>query len=92
MCLVERFGNVAHRAFHTKLGAVRSDDPARLLAAMLQCVQTQISQTRGIGMTVDSENTTLFTQLTDLDFSQLSCPGFAGYGDYGLMITHLSPG
>jgi hypothetical protein len=32
-------------------------------------------------MSEDTENTTLFTQLVDLDFSQLSFPGL-GYGNY----------
>src|SRR6185436_3053899 len=89
MRLIERFGNVTHRAFNAKFSTIGSNDSARLLAAMLKRVQTQISQTRRFGMSVDAENTTLFTQLIDLDFSQLSCPGFAGYGDYRAMITHL---
>ena len=41
---------------------------------MLQRVQTQVSQARGVGMAVNSEDATLFTQLADLDFGQLSCP------------------
>jgi hypothetical protein len=92
MRLIERFGNVSHRAFNAKFSTVGSDDPARLLAAMLKRVQTQISQTRRFGMSIDSENTTFFTQLSDLDFSQLNCPGFAGYGDYRVMITQFSRG
>jgi hypothetical protein len=70
---------VPHRFFETQLNAVRSDDATRFLATVLKRVQTEVSQSRGLGVSVYSENATLFTQLVDLDFSQLSFPGL-GYG------------
>jgi hypothetical protein len=75
MRLVERLGDVTHRTFETQLRAVGSDDAARLLAAMLKRVEAEISESRSVGVTEDAKHATLFTQLCDLDFSQLSCPG-----------------
>jgi hypothetical protein len=66
---------VTHRAFETQFGAVGSDDATRFLTAMLKRVEAEISQSRSVGVTEDSKHATLFTQLCDLDFSQLSCPG-----------------
>jgi len=67
--LIECFGNVPHRAFETQLGAIGSDNATRLLASMLKRVQTEVSQTGGFEMSINSENTTLFTQLVVIDFS-----------------------
>jgi hypothetical protein len=75
MRLVEGFGNVTHRALEAQLGAVRRDDAARFLSAMLQRVQAEIRQSGSVRVAVNSKHSTLFTQLSDLDFSQLSCPG-----------------
>jgi len=72
---------VTHRFFEAELRTVGGDDATRLLPAMLQRVQTEVSQSRGFRMSEDTENTTLFTQLVDLDFSQLSFPGL-GCGNY----------
>src|ERR1051326_730122 len=82
MRLVEGFVDVTHGALESQLVTIRSDDAARLLAAMLKRVQAKIGQSCRFGMSVNSEDATLFTQLADLDFGQLSCPGFAGSG-YG---------
>ena len=70
--LIESIGDVTHLAFHSELHAVGSNDATRFLAAMLQRVQAEVSQSRGVRMSVDSENTTLFTQLVDLDFHALT--------------------
>jgi hypothetical protein len=86
MRLVEGFVDVTHRAFEAQLGAVGRDDAARFLAAMLKRVKAEVSQSCSIRVAVDSKHATLFTQLSDLDFSQLSCPG-CGLGDYPAMIT-----
>jgi len=72
--LIERVRDVSHLAFLPEFSAVRRDDAARLLPAVLQRIQTQVSQARGLGVTVNSEDATLFSQLADLDFRQLSCP------------------
>ncbi len=72
MRLIEGIGDVTHLAFHPQLDPIGSDDATRFLAAMLQRVQAEVSQARGFGMSVDSENTTLFTQLVDLDFHALT--------------------
>jgi len=44
MSLIEGLGNVTHRALESQLSAIRRDDAARLLAAMLQRVEAEISQ------------------------------------------------
>ena len=72
--LIECLGDVSHLACLPEFDAVGSDNAARLLPTVLQCVQTQVSQARGIRVTVNPEDATLFTQLADLDFRQLSCP------------------
>lgn len=41
---------------------------------MLKRVHSEVSQSRSFGMSVDSEDATLFAELGDLDFSQLSFP------------------
>src|SRR3954454_3219874 len=80
MRLVEGFVDVTHRAFEAQLSTVRRDDAARFLAAMLKRVQAEISQSCSIRVAVDSKHATLFTQLSNLDFSQLSCPGLRARG------------
>jgi hypothetical protein len=72
--LRESFRDVSHFALLPEFGAVRRDDAARLLSAMLQRIQTQVSQARGVRVAVNPEDATLFTQLADLDFRQLICP------------------
>jgi hypothetical protein len=72
--LRERFRDVSHLAFLAEFDAVGRNNATRLLAAMLQRIQTQVSQPRSIRMTVNSEDATLFSQLADLDFRQLNCP------------------
>src|SRR5687768_9088428 len=74
MLLRESFGNVSHFALLPEFDAVGCDDATRLLPAVLQRIQTQVSQARGVRMTVNPEDATLFSQLADLDFCQLSCP------------------
>jgi hypothetical protein len=75
MRLIEGFGDVTHRALESQINAIRSNDAARLLAAMLKRVQTEVSQSCSIRVAVNSKHATLFTQLCDLDFSQLFRPG-----------------
>src|SRR6185503_1691348 len=75
MGLVEGLVNVTHCAFESQLSAIRSNDAARLLAAMLKRIQAEISQSCSVRMAINSEHATLFPQLCDLDFCQLSCPG-----------------
>ena len=58
--LIENFRDVTHVTFRKKLLAVRSDDAARFLAAMLQCVQAEIGHARRFRVSVDAEHTTLF--------------------------------
>jgi hypothetical protein len=80
MGLVKCLVNVTHRAFESQFSTIRSNDTARLLAAMLKRVEAEISQSCSVRMAVDSEHATLFTQLCDLDFCQLSCPGLLARG------------
>jgi hypothetical protein len=67
MRLTESVGNVTHRTFESQLGAVGSNDATRLLPAVLKRVQAKVGQSGCIGMSEDSENTTLFTEFVDLD-------------------------
>jgi hypothetical protein len=80
MRLIKRFVDMTHGALEAQLGAIRSDDAARFLAAMLKRVEAEISQSRSIRVAVDTKHATLFTQLSDLDFSQLICPGLPARG------------
>lgn len=72
--LIERFRDVSHGPLLPQFDTVGSDNAARLLPAVLQRIQTQVSQARSVGMTINPEDATLFSQLADLDFCQLSCP------------------
>src|SRR5688500_8289301 len=74
MLLRESFGNVSHFALLPEFDAVGCDDATRLLPAVLQRIQTQVSQARGVRMTVNPQDATLFSQLAGLDSWQLSCP------------------
>jgi hypothetical protein len=60
---VETLAHVPHRAFGNQLRAVGSNDAARFLAAMLQGVQSEVSQARSICVAEDAENAALFAQL-----------------------------
>src|SRR4051794_40528364 len=80
MRLVEGVGNVTHRALEAQLRAIRCDDATRFLAAMLKRVEAEISQSCSFRVSVDSKHSTLFTQLCDLDFSQLIYPGLPARG------------
>ena len=84
--LIECLGDVTHGSFESQLGAIGSDNATRFLPTMLERVQTEVSQSSGFWMSVDSENATLFTQLVDLDFCQLSFPDM-DYGDYATDYT-----
>jgi len=72
--LLKRFRDVPHLPLLTEFDTVGSDNATRLLPAMLQRIQTQVGQARGVGMTKNPEDATLFSQLADLDFRQLNCP------------------
>src|ERR1044072_4446433 len=82
MRLIECLVDVTHRAFEAQLRTIGNDDAARFLAAMLKRVEAEVSQSGSVRVTEDSKHATLFTQLCDLDFSQLSCPGLR-FGDNG---------
>ena len=68
--LIERFRDVSHLSFEPQLDAVGSYDAAGFLAAVLQRIKAEIGQSRGVRVAVDAEDTTLFTELVDLDFGQ----------------------
>ena len=70
--LIEGFSHMAHRAVQTQLLIIRGDNPARFLSAMLQRVKTQISQPRCFGVSIDSEDTTLFVKFV---VEQIDHPG-----------------
>src|SRR5712692_2607587 len=53
---------MAHRALSRQPLAVGRDHAARFLAAMLQRVQAEIGQTRGLRVPVDAKHAALFTQ------------------------------
>ena len=55
--LIKGVGNMTHGAFQSQLRPVGRCDAAGFLAAMLQRVEAEISQTRRVRMTVDSEHT-----------------------------------
>jgi hypothetical protein len=71
---------VTHRFFESQFRTSRCDDATRFLSAVLKRVQPEISQSRSIGMSVNSEDATLFAEFVDLDFSQLSCPDLRLWG------------
>src|SRR5687767_15685379 len=58
MLLSESFGDVSHFALLPELHAVRRNNATRLLPAVLKRIQTQVSQARGVWMTVNPEDAT----------------------------------
>jgi hypothetical protein len=54
--LVESIRDQAHRALRAKLRAVAGNDPARLLPAMLQGIEPQISEPRRFRVAVNPEH------------------------------------
>ena len=77
--LIERFGNMPHRAFLSQFSSIRTYDAARLLTAMLKGIKPQISKPRRICMTVDAEDTAFIAKLVQSYFAQLfsSCSQIA---------------
>jgi hypothetical protein len=73
---------VADQAY-TPLGmemvAVETDDAGRLLAAMLERMQTKRSQSRSVGMVVDTEDAALLVQPVLLEPGQCRFLGFNGF-------------
>src|SRR6266446_7083415 len=52
----EILADMAHAAMGMELLAVIGDDPGRLLAAMLERVEAERDQRRGLGMAIDAED------------------------------------
>ena len=54
---VERVRDQAHGGLAMQAGRARCHDPGRLLAAMLERVQAQVGDVRGLVMAVDTKDT-----------------------------------
>jgi mono/diheme cytochrome c family protein len=80
---------MTHGFFESQLRSVGSDNATRFLSPVLERVQTEVRQSRGVGMSINSEDATLFTELVDLDFSQLSRPDFAIWRFTGSIIPKM---
>ena len=89
MRLIKSLVYMAHGFFESQFRTVGRDNATRFLSSVLERVQTEVSQSRGVGMSVNSEDATLFTELVDLDFSQLSCPDFAIWRFTGYIIPKM---
>jgi len=63
LLFVETLADMAHSALRNQSRAVRRDDAARFLAAMLQRVQSEVRQTCRIRVTKDAEYAAFFAQL-----------------------------
>src|SRR5262249_45463489 len=61
--LIECFGHVTHAPFRVQLAFIRSDNPTRFLATMLERVETEISQPRRFRMAKDTKDAAFFMQL-----------------------------
>ena len=61
--LVEAVGHVAHRLVGDQPRAVRGGDTGALLPAMLQGVEAEIRQVRGLGVAVDAEDAAFLAKL-----------------------------
>jgi hypothetical protein len=76
--LIESLRHVPHVTLRKQLLAVRRNDAAGFLAAVLQGVQTQVGQARCFGMSVDPEYAAFFVQLVIPNIS------------HGLRLSRLS--
>ena len=65
--LAEDLGDQAHRALRAEHVAAGGDDAARLLPAVLQLVEAEVCEARGIGVAVDAEDAALVVE-TVLEF------------------------
>ena len=61
----EQIRDVAHAAMGVDHAAIARGDPGAFLSAMLQRVETQVGQIRGLGMPVDREDAALFMELVE---------------------------
>ncbi len=61
--LAEALADVAERPVGVELAAVEGDDAGCLLAAMLQRVQPERGQRRGVGLSEDAEDATFLVWL-----------------------------
>ena len=63
LILGERVLHEAHRAVRVELLAVARDDAGRLLPAVLERVEPEISHVRGFGVAEDAENAALVVEM-----------------------------
>jgi hypothetical protein len=63
--VLEHIGDEAESDMGPKPGAVGSGDAAPFLAAMLQCVKTEIGHIGRFGVAIDSENTAFFVEFIE---------------------------
>jgi len=59
----EDFLDFAHGAVDVEVVAIAGDDAGGFLAAMLQCVETEVGEVGGFGMAEDTEDTTLVVEM-----------------------------
>ena len=69
--LIKLLGNVTHRSFQSQFRSVRHGDTARLLTAMLQRIESEVSQPCGICVSVDTEDATFVAKLVQQYLAQL---------------------
>jgi hypothetical protein len=60
---VECFVDVTHRLRHANLGPVGGGDAGAFLSAMLERVQAEVCEIRGLSVAVNPEHPTLFPEL-----------------------------
>jgi hypothetical protein len=71
---VKCVGNQAHLTMGNQPLAVRGDDAARLLAAMLQSIETEINHIGRLGMTVHAHDGAFFVKfIRHLNSRELAC-------------------
>ena len=73
--LIESFRDVTHVSLGKQLPAIRYDNAAGLLPAMLQRIEPEVSHARGFRVAVDAEDAALFVEFVAQQVDQ-SCPDY----------------
>ena len=68
--LVEDLGDEPHRALRAEHCAVGGDDAARLLPAVLQLVEAEVGEPRGVVVPVDAEHAALVAEAAPQDVAR----------------------
>src|SRR5581483_3440443 len=87
---MKNIGYKPHGLVHVEHHAIRCDNARRLLPAMLQSMQSEISQFLSFGVGVDRNHTALIVKLVGTKFVRLRHPGSWPLAVSSVVLLHLA--